>query len=121
MVPDIAQSMGMKSWEQSSADYRVEQVFARWSDCMKSAGFSYRTPLESSRDRNLVREMSPLQIRTATADASCKQKHNVIGTWAAVEAAYQEVMIQRNKAALELLRQANLARLQRAATVVTAR
>ncbi len=38
---DIAEPMAMKSWGQSSADHRVQKVFARWSECMKRAGFSY--------------------------------------------------------------------------------
>jgi hypothetical protein len=118
---DIAQPMAMKSWNQSAADHRVQVVFASWSACMKKAGFNYQTPLEPSRDRDLRRQVSAAQIRTAVADTLCKKEHNVIGTWAAVEAAYQEVMIRENKSALDLLRRASMMQLQAAHSVVSKR
>ncbi|TDD25828.1 hypothetical protein E1218_14255 [Kribbella turkmenica] len=55
---DIAEPMGMKSWDQSRADPRVQEVFVRWSDCMKKNGLNHRTPLGSSRDRELVKKLT---------------------------------------------------------------
>ena len=37
---DIAEPMAMRSWEQSAGDSRVQEVFARWSECMERAGFA---------------------------------------------------------------------------------
>jgi hypothetical protein len=115
---DIAEPMAMRSWEQSAEDSRVRAVFARWSECMQRAGFRYGTPLEPARDRQLQARLSPAQINTAVADTICKKRHNVIGVWAAVEAAYQRRLIEANKPALEALRAANAAQLRSASAVV---
>ncbi|GAB3923991.1 hypothetical protein GCM10029976_015050 [Kribbella albertanoniae] len=117
-VEDVAQPLAMKSWSMSAADSRVRQVFATWSACMKRAGFDYPTPLEVLQDRELRAESSPAQRATAVADTACKREHNVVSVWAAVEAAYQSALIEENRSALDLQRQANATRLRLAAAVL---
>jgi hypothetical protein len=118
-VEDVAQPLAMKSWSMSAADPRVRQVFATWSACMKHAGLDYPTPIDVLRDRELRAKSSLAQRATAVADTACKREHNIIGVWAAVEAAYQRALIEQNQAALDLQRDANATRLRLAAAVVT--
>lgn len=118
-VEDVAQPLATKSWSTSAADSRVRQVFATWSACMKRAGFDYPTPIDVLQDRELRAESSPAQRATAVADTACKREHNVVGVWAAVEAAYQRTLIEENQSALDLQREANATRLRLAAAVMT--
>jgi hypothetical protein len=86
---------------------------------MKRVGFDYPTPLDVLQDRELLARASSAQRATAVADTTCKREHNVVGVWAAVEAAYQRTLIEENQSALDLQREANATRLRLATAVVT--
>jgi hypothetical protein len=59
------------------------------------------------------------EIATAVADVTCKAKTNLLNTWLAVEAAYQQALIGQNLATLSQL-QANFAPLLRRANAALA-
>lgn len=93
------------SAKQSESDARIVALFKKWSTCMAGKGFTYATPYEPLDGGSLKQSVtaatpSQNEIRTAVADVACKQANNVVGTWFAVESAYQNVMIQKNQESL---------------------
>ncbi|MFG2306182.1 hypothetical protein [Actinacidiphila glaucinigra] len=86
----VANDVNLDSFDKSLRDRRVQDVFARWSACMKERGYSYRTPIDASNDERWEGEKpSPEEKEAATADATCKIENNVAGVWYAVDVAYQ--------------------------------
>jgi hypothetical protein len=90
-------------------DPRIVDANARWSDCMKSKGFSYASPWAAyfdpkwrsmPRPGTLSRTHTPQEIATATADQDCKLSTNLMGIAVAVEAAYDKQYIDSHAAAL---------------------
>ena len=59
------------------------------------------------------------EIKTAVADVTCKAQVNLLNTWLAVEAGYQQALIGQNLATLSQL-QANFAPLLSRATAALA-
>ena len=88
--------------ERAEADARVRAGFARWSECMGRAGYTASDPISLHEDSRWSGSGTPsrIEIRTATADVGCKREVNLIGTWYAVESAYERAAIQRRHAAL---------------------
>ncbi|MGW3050032.1 hypothetical protein [Kitasatospora sp. NPDC001175] len=94
---ELAVNINFDSYKASMADARLKEVFQKWSGCMKGKGFSYATPGDAVRDKRwLAPKASSEEISTATADSACRQQVNVIGTWFAVESAYESQAIQAN-------------------------
>ncbi|WP_219551202.1 hypothetical protein [Nonomuraea harbinensis] len=85
------------SWERSLSDSRVTGVFAAWSSCMARLGHDYPTPRAANNDVAFRTDRpTPREIATAVADVRCKRRTDVVRTWAAVEAAYQQQAIARH-------------------------
>lgn len=101
-APPIADKVNTDSWAKSYEDARVKAVFAKWSACMKEKGYTYADPMKANNDpqweRNALATTKEKQV--ASADVACKGKYNVVGTWYAVDVAYQEQMIEQNAEAL---------------------
>ncbi|MEU0412245.1 hypothetical protein ABZ307_31090 [Streptomyces griseorubiginosus] len=101
-APPIADKVNTDSWAKSYEDARVKAVFAKWSACMKEKGYTYADPMKANNDSQW--EQNPLatakEKQVASADVACKAKYNVVGTWYAVDVAYQEQMIEQNAEAL---------------------
>ncbi|MFE5549607.1 hypothetical protein ACFQ71_38210 [Streptomyces sp. NPDC056534] len=100
----VIHNLSSESWHRSEQDSRMQAVFKEWSSCMATSGFTYTTPIESNNDKRWHGEVTPLEIATAKADVSCKQKSNLAGLWLAVETAYQERQIEENAEALRVRR-----------------
>lgn len=82
--------VNFKNYERSMADPRLKAAFAAWSACMKKDGYSYPTPEAAVRDPAWGTPTPSARERaTASADATCKRRTNVVGTWFAVESAYE--------------------------------
>ncbi|MER6064675.1 hypothetical protein ABT167_26580 [Streptomyces sp. NPDC001792] len=87
--------INFNDYVRSMADTRLKAAFAAWSACMKAKGFSYPTPEAAVKDPAWNSpKPSKHELATASADVACKRKNNVVGTWFAVEAAYEERDIQ---------------------------
>ena len=88
--------------ERSEADSRVRRAFEQWSACMRRAGFRYQDPWEANDDPAWQEhaQATEREIATAVADVRCKQETNLVGIWMAVEAAYQQRLIERHAEAL---------------------
>ncbi len=73
---------------------------------MAKQGLSYASPLSAQTDPRWGRRASTTQagsaeIHVALADAACQQTTNLLGTYKALEAAYQQAFLNTNKAQLQ--------------------
>lgn len=100
--PDIAESIQSASFTRSLRDPRVQQVFAAWSACMRTAGYHYPDPNAAIDDPRWGRSAAPTsaEISTAQTDVGCKQRTGLVGVWSSVESAYQRAAIKLNADAL---------------------
>ncbi|MEU3960676.1 hypothetical protein AB0F42_12760 [Streptomyces buecherae] len=102
---ELARRITARSFDRSRRDPRVQEVFTRWSRCMRDRGFSYADPVAASNDPAWrTPTPSATERRAATADAVCKRQENVIGVWWTVEAAYQQREIDRHRGELADIR-----------------
>lgn len=115
-VGEARLKLGQKSGDRAEADPRVRDRFARWSSCMKQAGFDYANPWAANDDPRWSGDVpAPQETATSVADVRCKRESELIGLWYAVEVAYQNRLIEQNSEALraeqhaaqDLLRNAN--------------
>ncbi|WP_244204298.1 hypothetical protein [Streptomyces africanus] len=91
----IAQTISNETFAQSQQSPEVVEAFKAWSDCMKASGFHYPRPLDASDDPQFgSRSVTPLEIRTATADISCRDKTKVAKIWFDAEVAIQNEEIE---------------------------
>ena len=67
------------------------------------------SPLAPFSDPSLKDGSTRKAVDTAVDDVECKRRSNVVGIWYAVESAYQELLIEDNRAALAVLAKANAA------------
>jgi hypothetical protein len=105
--PYLAQQLSQQSFESSRQDPRVQAVFKRWSQCMLADGHHYDDPLAPFSDSTLQHGPAAIAVHTAVDDVACKQATNLVGTWYAVESAYQNELIHDHYADLETLAAAN--------------
>jgi hypothetical protein len=114
---EFADQLAIFTYQASQQDPRVKKAFAAWSACMKDKGYSYKGPMDAVEDPALKNTATATrrEIQVAEADVACKQRHNVIGVWYAVEVAYQERAVEQNQQQLDTLRQRKEAILRAAA------
>lgn len=118
VIADLSQKVNNESYALSLHDPRVQNVFAAWSSCMRAAGYPYATPNDAVNHQKFTRSgPSALQKATAVADVGCKQAHNVIGIWYAVDAAYQRSLIHANAPAFAAIARRDAAEVTAARTV----
>jgi hypothetical protein len=114
---NLAQNLSTQSFTKSKTDSRLLAAESQWSACMKQAGYDYKNASEPNaidwRTRNNTE-----QVATATADVACRQKNNLVGIWAAVDAAYQRQLVEKNAQQLSLVRQQLDAESRNAAAVL---
>ncbi|WSQ10167.1 hypothetical protein OG604_21685 [Streptomyces sp. NBC_01231] len=105
-APPIADKVNTDSWAKSYEDSRVKAVFGKWSACMKEKGYTYADPMKANDDPQWQQAAlaTAKEKQVAAADVACKAKYNVVGTWFAVDVAYQEQMIEQNAEALAEVR-----------------
>jgi hypothetical protein len=92
LVPEIAAN----SFEKTLADPRTLAVFAKWSACMRAHGYDYESPLTPPANFNLNAPATQAEIQTAVTDVTCKFKTNLLGITYAVQADYENAMIQQH-------------------------
>ena len=113
-VPQIAAQAA--SFTQS--DPRVRAVIRAWSACMARHFYHYSSPSQVE-GQHWRTPPNKAEIATAVADVTCKTQTNLLNTWLAVEAAYQQALIGQNLVTLASL-QANFAPLLRRADTALA-
>jgi hypothetical protein len=91
----------------ANGDSRVKAVTAKWSSCMKNAGFDYPDPQAPAHDHGLLGKglptpagaalppPSPDEIAVAVTDVTCKRQSQYLTTVALVTAAYQKEVIDK--------------------------
>ena len=115
-VPDPVPQIAEQAASYTQTDPRIRAVIRAWSACMARHFYHYASPSEVERHRWRT-PPNKAEIATAVADVACKTQTNLLNTWLAVEAAYQQALIGQNLATLSqlqgsfapLLRRANAA------------
>ncbi|MFD9724337.1 hypothetical protein [Streptomyces sp. NPDC059072] len=89
------QSLDRASFERSLRDDRVKAALARWSACMKEAGYTYPAePFSASNDPEFTGpRIGEKEKAVAVADVGCKNSSGLLGDWKAVETAVQQQLI----------------------------
>lgn len=110
-----------------ATDPRIADANARWSDCMKSRGFSYASPWAAYFDpkwrsvrapKQVPPTHTPAEIATAAADLDCKLSTNLMGVAVAVETAYDKQYIDSHTAALSAFKRSLDDRLGKAQHII---
>ncbi|MFE7127725.1 hypothetical protein [Streptomyces sp. NPDC057617] len=115
----LANDINLNSFSRSLEDKRVQDVFAKWSACMKKKGYAYPTPIEASNDKRWAASPGSAEERAvATLDAKCKMENNVTGVWYAVDVAYQDQGIDQNAGELDAVEKGIDERMKLAADVM---
>ena len=112
-VPDPVPQIAEQAATYTQTDPRIRAVNRAWSGCMARHFYHYTSPSQVER-RHWKTPPNKAEIATAVADVTCKTQTNLLNTWLAVEAAYQQALIGQNLATLAQL-QANFAPLLRRA------
>ncbi|MGC9540904.1 hypothetical protein [Streptomyces sp. UG1] len=115
----VAQTISNESFAESQQSPEVIEAFKTWSACMKKSGFDYERPLDASDDPRFgSRDVTPLEIRTATADISCRDKGNVAKVWFDAEVTIQQEKIESQAEQLNRERKSLDEAMKKAADVV---
>jgi hypothetical protein len=117
-VPDPVPQIAEQAASFTQTDPRIRAVDRAWSACMARRFYHYATPSQVE-GHHWKTPPNRAEIATAVADVTCKTKTNLLNTWLAVEAAYQQALIGQNLATLSQL-QANFAPLLRRANAALA-
>ena len=112
-VPDPVPQIAAQAASFTQTDPRIHADDRAWSRCMARHFYHYGTP-QQVEHRQWRTPPNKAEIATAVADVTCKTQTNLLNTWLAVEAAYQQALIGQNLATLSQL-QANFAPLLRRA------
>jgi hypothetical protein len=110
--PALVSKLEQEADARADADPRKQDLFRRWSLCMRRAGFGYAVPRDAVRDRRWRRDAAggqpgPDEIAAAVTDVRCKDEVRYLETAAAVTAEYQRQLIDANVAALHRLQRIN--------------
>jgi hypothetical protein len=102
-------------------DERVQAAFDRWSDCMAKASLDYDDPWQPNNHPwpRADGTVSEREKTVATADATCKHTTNLVGTWNAVDIAFQRHLMDEYSQPLTELKRLRASRLERAAQVAS--
>ncbi|PHQ47899.1 hypothetical protein BLA24_30820 [Streptomyces cinnamoneus] len=102
----LADGLIFQASDQAQRDDRVRKVFADWSGCMKSKGFSYKTPVDAMSGLAADNGAAARDEKSAAvADVQCKKQNNVIGVWSFVEAGYQNKAISAHRSDLKTVQE----------------
>ena len=117
-VPDPVPQVAEQAVSFTQTDPRIRAVIRAWSRCMARHYYHYSSPSQVE-GHHWRTPPNRAEIATAVADVTCKAQTNLLNTWLAVEAAYQQALIGQNLATLSQL-QANFAPLLRRADAALA-
>lgn len=110
--------VNLQASQQAGNDPRVSGLNQRWATCMKESGYHYKDPLaaagdpawtageggEGSEDSDAAGTAKPQEITVAATDVKCKQRVDYVRVRSAVEAEYQNKLIDKNVTALSAAR-----------------
>ncbi|MQY36147.1 hypothetical protein SRB17_41440 [Streptomyces sp. RB17] len=120
---DVLYVFQLKSEAETRArtDSRIERVNTRWSACMAKSGCQAEEPMKAAEELGFTgAELGgPEAITAATVDVACKKKTNLVGTYYAVQSAYQRRLVEQHAEILDLARRQLHDRLRLAATLTS--
>jgi hypothetical protein len=117
-VPDPVPKIAAQAVSFTQTDPRIRAADRAWSHCMARRFYTYASPAQAEA-RSWPAPPTRAEIATAVADVACKTQVNLLNTWLAVEAAYQQALIRQDLATLAQL-QAHFAPLLRRAQAALA-
>jgi hypothetical protein len=109
-LPDRLDALASTAAER---DPHVVGRFHAWQDCVRQAGLSYSDPWAANDDPAWGANAGPddtapgpstRERQVARTDAICRDRVNLVGVWAAVEASYQQRLIRQYAAQLDAMR-----------------
>ncbi|GAA1940455.1 hypothetical protein [Kitasatospora viridis] len=104
---NTAAAIDTSSFHESQQAPAVVHAIAGWSNCMKTKGFDYRSPLDAMGSSAFdTATPSAAELRTAAADVSCKDSTGLVRIWSSVETDMQNKLIAQQQAQLNTLAQA---------------
>ena len=96
--------LDQETFEQAQRDDRVRQAMTNWRSCMAASGYGYADVWAANNDIRWESETpSQVEIDTATTDVTCRQRTELVGTWLAVETAYQRQAVTERAAQFDAL------------------
>ncbi|MFF1833629.1 hypothetical protein ACFVXE_05405 [Streptomyces sp. NPDC058231] len=100
---DMAAAIKARSFEVAKNDPRVIKAEQKWATCMSGKGFThYKESFAAAGDtRWNTPKATSAEITVAVASWNCGKEANVVGTWVAVETAYQNDQIDKNAETLK--------------------
>lgn len=116
---ELVETIKGNSYKESAKDPKVVAVFAQWSACMKTKGYSYKEPLDTVDDPRFHNpyEASDLEIATAKADLDCRSRYPVAQTWFNAESALQVKALKSHQSELDKVKADNVSAVSKAAAV----
>lgn len=116
----LAEEIRAHSFEYSQLDPRVVAAQAGWKKCMSAQGYTnYRTTFDALGDtRWNTAAATSQEIAVAVANWQCSTRVNLVGTWFAVESAYQNAQIEAHAEELQQARESLRQQSKRVATVL---
>jgi hypothetical protein len=96
--------ISLQSFQEAVGSTQVKRVFAQWSACMRTHGYTYSDPFAAVGSFASATTTSRREIQVAVTDIGCSRKVNVQGVGFAVESAYQRQMIRRYATQLSQLK-----------------
>jgi hypothetical protein len=102
-IPQLAQLLQEQAWQETVTGSAAQALFRRWSACMAASGYDYADPVQAalgepgdSDGPSQWSGASPsqLEIQTAVADVTCKDKTGVVQQWIRLLAEDQEALVQ---------------------------
>ncbi|MFD3380566.1 MULTISPECIES: hypothetical protein [unclassified Streptomyces] len=115
----VVSRINTESFSSSMRTPAVKAVFAKWSSCMKKAGYDFTDPLKSIGSADLNVPAAPrAETELATADVKCKESVDLVAVWSRAETSIQRTMIKKKASATAAQRADNATRLRNAAEVV---
>ena len=102
-IPQLAQTLQVQAWNETMTGQAAQALFRRWSACMAASGYDYANPVQAALgqpgDSNGPSQWSgatpsQLEIQTAVADVTCKDKTGLLPQWIRLLAEDQEALVQ---------------------------
>ena len=94
-TPPLVAQISEESFARARSDPRTLAVFSKWSACMSAHGYSYSNPFQPAASVNQSAPPTQAEIQTAMTDVACKRKTNLLGITYAVQADYQNALIDK--------------------------
>ncbi|MFD9336235.1 hypothetical protein ACFWBF_17755 [Streptomyces sp. NPDC060028] len=93
---ELLRGLDFESFELGRRDPRTTRVIDAWAACMEASGATHAAGPDEKPPALRGSQADAEEIRTALADVACKENTGLVGTWAGVEAAYQQDLLRQH-------------------------